>query len=146
MDTAMSHTLTQCRIRYHNVAYAFDTALRVCGISALLPKFINTNIVSTGHRFSILEIWKAERSILKIKPKFHLPGMRHCGLRFVCFHINEYPCVFRIQPSDSHESLHWAIRLIAYAVAHVESCSYIYTCYISCRICIMHAVYTESRL
>ena len=138
----MSHTLPQCRVRIRIPHYSY----RVYGISALLYKFIKTNIASTGHNFSTLQIGKAESSILKIKPRFHIRGMRHCSVRFVCFHINEYPCVFRIQPSDSDELLHWAIRFVTYGVARVKSRSCVYMCYISCRIHIIHTVYMESRL
>ena len=41
--------IPQYRIRYRNAAYTFRFACRIYGISALLHKFINTNIASTGH-------------------------------------------------------------------------------------------------
>ena len=52
---------------------------------------------------------------------------------------------FRIQPSDSHESLHWKIHFVAYAVAHVKSCSYVYMCSIFCRIHIKPRFHVRSR-
>jgi len=39
--------------------------------------FININTASTGHNFFTLQIRKAESSILKIKPRFHIRGMQH---------------------------------------------------------------------
>jgi len=133
--------LLQCRIRIQ--IWHMHTTYKESQLY-----FINTNIASTGHNFSTLEIGKVESSILKIKPRFHLRGMQHCGIWFVCFHINEYPCIFRIQQSDSHESLHSLIHFVTYAVIHMESRSYVYMCYISCHIRIMHTVtvYMESWL
>jgi len=84
-------------------------AHQIYRILALLHTFINTNIASTGHNFSTLQIRKAGCSILKIKLRFHICGLWHCSIWFVCFHINEYQCIFRIQLSDSHESLYGRI-------------------------------------
>ena len=57
--------------------------------------------------------------------------MRHCSTQFGCFHINEYLCVFRIQPSNLHELLHWVIcsctcgiTLVRLYVLHFLSYSY----------------------
>ena len=43
--------------------------------------------------------------------------MRHWAIGFVCFHINKYSCIFRIQPSDLH-SCKWL-----YEVIHLVTCA-----------------------